>query len=619
MAASLYRCSPARGEAGSGTEKRTAVLQGAFPVQLGLRKEGKKMQTESIPDFDLRCEELLLSWCRDLLALQIRGYGPPHDGGFLCRACTAIHGRADNALFPLMYAYARTGESEFYEAALAAFHFGDRLRRSDGAVINDGNMAWKGITAFSALNTWKTLRSFSGCLEKGDREALETAFFRMGEWVFENVDLRFRANINYFAAAAECLCHLGEYRHTDRYLERSRELFDYCMRKFHEDGLLHGEIVPNDAQSAKGCFAVDMGYNFEESLPCLTETALALRDEEALRDLARKAVKMLDFMLPDGGINNTFGCRNNKWTYYGSRTSDGCLRALLQLSAYEPVLYEAACRSAGLLRACSARGALYGGLHCRRLGQPPCVHHTFCYAAGLADALLALPEVRPERTCLPYEKENRFARYYPEIDTWQLGAGNLLATVTGYDFRGHTYHRGAVHASGGTVSMLYHKRLGPVMAGSVYGYELTEVMNMQLPAETDALHRSLIMRWEYEHKETTYATCLCPDARIVIREEAEGIAAEVETAFVEVKNWEKEDDALRAHFRYTFSSDRCVIHGKVDHSKSGLVFHLPVVEGTMNVRSDQIIGRQKVFHLSGGLAAEDYLLAGEEVTAVLSV
>ena len=35
----------------------------------------------------------------------------------------------------------------------------------------------------------------------------------------------------------------------------------------------------------------------------------------------------LAFLLPDGGLDNSMGSRSCKWTYWGSRTSDGCLAA----------------------------------------------------------------------------------------------------------------------------------------------------------------------------------------------------------------------------------------------------------------------------------------------------
>lgn len=69
---------------------------------------------------------------------------------------------------------------------------------------------------------------------------------------------------------------------------------------------------------------MDIGYNVEESLPALLQYALLEQDEE-IRVLAVKAMRVhLEFMLLDGAWDNSFGTRNYKWSYWGSRTSDGC-------------------------------------------------------------------------------------------------------------------------------------------------------------------------------------------------------------------------------------------------------------------------------------------------------
>ena len=64
-----------------------------------------------------RYGELLKIWCDSLLKRQLRGYGAPHDGGFLSDACTVLHGRADNAIFPMVYLYAETGEKQYLDSA----------------------------------------------------------------------------------------------------------------------------------------------------------------------------------------------------------------------------------------------------------------------------------------------------------------------------------------------------------------------------------------------------------------------------------------------------------------------------------------------------------------------
>ncbi len=66
-------------------------------------------------------EKLLQTWCDSMIKLQIKGFGAPHDGGLLCPACTALHGRVDNAVFPFIYTYNLTGDEKYYETALGLF------------------------------------------------------------------------------------------------------------------------------------------------------------------------------------------------------------------------------------------------------------------------------------------------------------------------------------------------------------------------------------------------------------------------------------------------------------------------------------------------------------------
>ena len=40
--------------------------------------------------------------------------------------------------------------------------------------------------------------------------------------------------------------------------------------------------------------------------------------------LLRIQIRQMDDLKLDGGWDNSFGTRNNKWTYWGNRTSDGC-------------------------------------------------------------------------------------------------------------------------------------------------------------------------------------------------------------------------------------------------------------------------------------------------------
>ncbi len=552
-----------------------------------------------------RYEKLLQQWCDALVDLQIKNYGAPHDGAFLCRACTVLHGRADNAIFPMVYLYAKTRDVKYLDCAKLTLQFQGRLRRKDGAVYNDGQNFWKPITVFSAIGLYKTLHYFAEDLDRDFRECLKNRLHEMAEWVYDNLYIGVHTNINYYTAAASVLALCGGYFSCEKYRERSRKLLHYCMDCFTENGILYGEGQPHKEVTKKGCRAIDIGYNMEESMPCLIDAANALGEEEILARLVANAEKMLDFFLPDGGWDNSFGSRNNKWTYYGSRTSDGCVGAFMILGKYNPMFYEAAERNAKLLERCTARGLLHGGLQYVRLGQPPCVHHTFCHAAGLADALcLGLRENMGE-TMLPCDRTEGNVAFYPEADTYKIRIGQWLATITGYDYRTGTYVNGAAHASGGTLSMLYHREKGPVIAGSTYEYDLTEPLNMQQPMG-DRAHRSLLPRLEYVVDGISYTTCIDPGSEIKVYAGKNRVEVEVRSHFVRVEDWVPEDENLMGYFHYTFSCDKMVLQVKVSGEKEGMQFILPIVEDTIRIATPCLYQHEKIYYLAGGLGADEY-------------
>ena len=115
--------------------------------------------------------------------------------------------------------------------------------------------------------------------------------------------------------------------------------------------------------------AIDLGYNVEESLPALVLYAKLINDEELLSAVTRSLHTHLEFMLPDGGWDNSWGTRNFKWTYWGSRTSDGCQPAYALMGDKDPVFYKAALANTKLLQRCTHDGLLYGGPHLAAHGK----------------------------------------------------------------------------------------------------------------------------------------------------------------------------------------------------------------------------------------------------------
>ena len=101
---------------------------------------------------------------------------------------------------------------------------------------------------------------------------------------------------------------------------------------------------------------------------------------------------------------------------------------------------------------------------------------TFCHAKALAAALDHGLEPLAQRAALPREQAEGVS-HYPSIGTALIARGPWRATVTNYDF---DYVPNG-HATGGAITMLWHRDAGPVLASTMTEYSLVEPNNMQLP------------------------------------------------------------------------------------------------------------------------------------------
>ncbi len=425
---------------------------------------------------------LLKTWCDRLLDLQIAAPADAsRDGGLRCPACDFIHGRCPDAVYPLMHLARATGERRYLDAAVRLQRWSDNVTDPDGAFRNElAADSWKGITVFAVVALAEALHHHGTLLDRDvhvrwqDRLALATRFL-------DGFVTMQTGNINYPVTSALAFTLAGQVLDEPRYRQRGRALARAALAYFTPNRLLFGEGHPQNGTTRKGCRAVDLGYNVEESLPALAVYGLVTGDEEVTAPVVAALRAHLEFMLPDGGWDNGWGTRQFKWTWWGSRTSDGCQPAYALLAGRDPRFGEAALRNLEQLAACTHDGLLHGGPHYRHHGVPPCVHHTFTHAKALATVLdRGGPPPASARVLLPREQPYGLRRF-PEIGTWLASVGDWRATVTEYDWE--YAPSGGGHPSGGALALLFHQRLGPVLVASMTEYQLWEAHNQQVPGE----------------------------------------------------------------------------------------------------------------------------------------
>jgi hypothetical protein len=433
--------------------------------------------------------DLLQNWCDGMVARQVTGLADPAlRGGLLCPACGLIHGRCGDAVYPLLRIADSTGNEKYLRAALEVHEWSERtVSRADGSWVNDVSLStWQGITVFHAIALAEALEHHGSILDAVVRKQWTERLARAAQFLDGFITLE-TGNINYPATASLAFVLCGRVLGDGRYTERGRKLAHEVLGQFTADGFLFGEGHPLRGVTARECRPVDLGYNVEESLPSLALYSV-LTDDALVRDAVIGAMKThMEFTLPDGAWDNSWGTRNYKWSWWGSRTSDGCHPGFVLMAEHEPRFREASRRNAELMAACTHDGLLYGGPDYFAHGDPACIHHTFTHAKAIATVLdrgsfAADPGERPK---LPRD-EAYGLKSFPVIGT-QLGAiGLWRATVTEYDWEyvedvqaGSGGDSGGGHASGGALSLLYHCGLGPVLVASMTKYTLIEVSNQQ--------------------------------------------------------------------------------------------------------------------------------------------
>ncbi|MBP5235946.1 MAG: hypothetical protein J6128_00170 [Clostridia bacterium] len=419
---------------------------------------------------------LLKEWLDSLLSLKIGGTGSGWlDGAIMCPACKSEHGRSGDMVYALVYMYSLTKERKYLEAADELLEWTEKnFRIPSGGYKNGAKSEWTGITVFAAISYGLTLAEHKDDLGKDRYERLYGVFFRLCSFMDSYFETSM-PNINYAMSYTALLAIRYRITGEASFGSKAREWFNFCMKWVTPEGLIYGEGIPMDGITAKGCRSIDIGYNVEESLPSLVLYSVLTEDEEAKDRLCGILRAHLEFMIPDGGWDNSFGSRFYKWTYWGSRTSDGCQSAYVLLSDRDPVFGEAAYRNYLLYRKCTIGGLLAGGLMYGQAGEPACVHHTFCHVKAMT--VMSKSGYVHDRTLMLPRETGEGVKHWKSLDVATAQKDGWVMTVSGYDFLQHR----ELYPTGGALTLLWNRNYGPVISATPTKYKMIESGNMQMP------------------------------------------------------------------------------------------------------------------------------------------
>jgi hypothetical protein len=601
--------------------------------------------------------ELLATWCDGLIAHQVSAIQDPAlHGALLCPACGIIHGRCGDAVYPLLRMARTTGDAKYVRAAVAVHEWSERqVSRADGSWVNDVTLSsWQGITVFHAIALAEALHHHGELLDAATRKQWMERLARAAKFLDGFISIE-TGNINYPVTASYCFALCGQVLGEPRYTERGRGLAHASLEHFTANGFLAGEGHPLKGITAKGCRPVDLGYNVEESLPALAMYSVLTGDRVAMDQTVTALRTHAEFMLPDGAWDNSWGTRNYKWSWWGSRTSDGCHPAYVLLAEHDAKFREVAWRNLELMAACTHAGLLYGGPDYFVHGDLPCIHHTFTHAKAVATVLDrggAMLE-STERVDLPRDAAYGL-KSFPEIGTRLAAVGDWRATVTENDYeyveqvQSGGGSAGGGHATGGALSMLYHRGLGPILTASMTEYKLIEISNQQV--FRDGPHMTLTPRIQsmLPWPSIDVYTSLSDLEAVVTASEAAGqVVFEARGRLLSSSHKPMPGEEVRYRLGYTVSAGGVEIVARVDGATAPVRFILPVIsrsgeavaqpdaktvriakaKGTLVVKTDAVHGfeavpAERTFNLVPGFECVPLAVAmepGKEVRIQIEV
>lgn len=589
---------------------------------------------------------LLDEWAYAVLQLQVKDKSRSDEyGGIISPDNGKIPGRCGDSIYPFFCMAEKTGDSKFADAAHLVYNWMENhvSDSTDGAWLNEQQKnSWKGITVFTTIAICETLKHHHKIIDPQFQDVLRSRILKSADYIFKNFTIDY-GNINYPISASYALSLVGILLDVPRFKERGKALakqaLDFISKK---DKLLFGEGQPYYQLSKKGCLPVDLGYNVEESLPALVQYGLLTKDEEVLQAVTASMQAHMEFMLPDGAWDNSWGTRIYKWTYWGSRTSDGCQTAYGLMADRDLRFYKAALKNLQLLKACTVDGLLQGGPHLHTHGIAPNVHHTFCHMKSLANIINYADKkssIDIDKIKLPREAA-KGVHFFSDIQTWLIATGKFRATVTGYDREYKDFKNG--HPTGGAISMLWHEKTGAILVASMNEYQLFEKDNMQ--ADTDPLSMPLTARIELKNETGVYTSISDLSSQVNVKEEGEQVSVTVMGSLVNASQQHPATGEIKYSIKYRFTKDKINLQFDCHATAlNGIQIIIPVVctsnekysiadntasiqkkEATIKISADKKLKqlpttKDRLFNYVPGMEAVPFAIESHTATVILEV
>lgn len=464
--------------------------------------------------------ELLGQLLRGLVPHIIAEADHGNAGALWCAGHTDAHTRGGEAAFPMLYWGLLHGDAAWVARALKLAHWLMAQQNPDGS-WDETPETWDGTTVFQLLALSAMVDTGRNAISQAQFPAFEKSIGRAADWVCAHIHLR-SVTTNYVAGGAAALALSAKVLPCAKWKRAAKKMARQAAGRINAEGLVVGEgkgrrILKKIYIKPKG---IDMGYGLEMTLGALG-LYVAFAGQRDLIPLLDTAIRAhLDFIYPDGSLDNSVGSRGYKWTLYGSKTSHGSQMALGFAAPRIPAAARALERTVDHLCGYLVRGLLGDGPHVDGEQGVSCLYPTIMRACNLALTLAYFDLARIESdsvksASVPLHKPSP-VKQWKSLNSGVVHKGPWHATISGYDERTPLHQPGGgppryfTVPGGGSITYLFHEGWGPVQAATPLAYEPVE---MHVP-ETAAPPESFTPRLIIHTASTTASSAMFPKPRL---------------------------------------------------------------------------------------------------------
>ena len=416
----------------------------------------------------------LVELSNTMVALQVTDNRDVNFGAIRCPHCNVYHTRAAESVYPLFVSYTITHDEKYLRAAINTAHWLLRQQGENGS-WKETPEEWTGTSTDQLLMLAETYKGIRQYLSDAEQDAWRTAMRKAADFLVKVMTPEW-ASINYVATTSATLARVNDVVPNPVYLARAKDLAHRTISKIDEDGFLTGEGGRENGNK----YGVDIGYNMEMSLWGLGYYA-RITGDSIVNEAVKKALRThIYFIYPDGSLDGSWGIRSNKWTTFGSATSDGCQILFTLFAEDQPCYSTAAYKNLQYLRSNMNGGYIgYGPHYWRLFSKPPCIYPTFTKAKNLALAFSLEQAHTYVPAPLPTDIKG-WIRYFPTVQVAEVRTDNFMVSLTAYrykDIEKKEKSKYMYRPAGGAISNLWVEGYGLLQASSQTFYARWEPMS----------------------------------------------------------------------------------------------------------------------------------------------